>query len=810
MKTDTAEFINLLQTKKAAIYGTGFVAGMFWHALKKHGLTDRISCFVVSDPEVSHYHDLPVIKREELAEDPDLLVLLAVHKSVASELTELLGDRAIWIYPYLHEMLYGEPLQKNVSIPCRTLLQKQDRQNNWISFRFLAAKGYMEDRQESAKEIYMKCMSAHCGRQTAERRYALMQNLADSIREHGWNDSYPILIDESGRVIDGLHRIACACAAGIDTITCNVVAASDDFNVLLGDGNCLPDSMLAELDLTEEQKGLLASAKAELMGIASKAPEISVIIPVYNIGEYLNVCMETVRDQTFPDMEILLINDGSTDDSPQLCRYWARRDLRIRYIDKKNEGVAASRNLGVSQARGKHIAFVDPDDWLDLTYMEKLHDALEKNGARFAECDLWRYNDRTGKKIYRKCGSRAGLAYTFREHMKYGPTATYKSMSRRDLWTKYEIRMPDVSFESPAIYALVLALSRDVVSIEEPLYYYRRFRENSLVETGYASKDGKPDLTLGVSAMEYLIEQFKRCGIYDEYADTLEGVVKYRLSDILATQFHRRNPDEFRQIVSNYRTFLGRMFPEGLNGTYITWGGYNLARVLSHMDWLHDPSCRFSFSSIISVIGDAAPDSDSFRHKNKYREIMLERERLCTVWDTVEQIKPDYLFIDLLEERFDVTFYRGRYYTMSDAWDGRVNGVCSSDAELTGKVARNSSLGMGLWERAAEGFVQKLRRLSPETQIVIVENYLSTKHGDVRKQQEFDDAARIQKQNGLLKKYYDYLEGLCPEAVIIRPSGDSLYFTDDQYEYGAIPSHLNEVMNQRIAGMIQAVLKEKK
>ena len=80
-------------------------------------------------------------------------------------------------------------------------------------------------------------------------------------------------------------------------------------------------------------------------------PEVSVIIPVYNIGEYLDLCMKSLEQQTFRDFEILLINDGSMDDSDERCRVWAEKDSRIRYINKENEGVAASRNLGVRMTR---------------------------------------------------------------------------------------------------------------------------------------------------------------------------------------------------------------------------------------------------------------------------------------------------------------------------------------------------------------------------------------------------------------------------------------------------------------------------
>ena len=179
---------------------------------------------------------------------------------------------------------------------------------------------------------------------------------------------------------------------------------------------------------------------------------ISVIIPVYNVENYIDQCLESEVSQTYDDLEILLINDGSADDSASFCREWAKKDKRIIFIDKKNEGVSASRNMGIDLAKGEYIAFVDPDDWLDQRYFEKLIRAAEENGSEYAECDIWRYDNRTGKMIYRSCGERMGVPYTHDKHMKYGPTATYKAISKKDLWVRNKIRMPSCSFESPAVY----------------------------------------------------------------------------------------------------------------------------------------------------------------------------------------------------------------------------------------------------------------------------------------------------------------------------------------------------------------------
>ncbi len=535
-------------------------------------------------------------------------------------------------------------------------------------------------------------------------------------------------------------------------------------------------------------------------------PEVSVILPVYNVGEYLDICMESLCAQSFRNIEIILIDDGSLDDSAKRCRIWASKDDRIRFLSKENEGVAPTRNLGVSMARGKYLAFIDPDDWVDPDYIKKLHDALEESGADFAECDVWRYDNRSGKKTLRCSYGRMGVPYTLTEHMKYAPTATYKSMSRRSLWVENQIQMPSCSFESPAIYALVLALSNQVINIHEPLYYYRTFRENSLIENGYANRDGSSNNTLGIEAMSYLMAEFKRCGIYEKYADVLEGIVKYRLSDILATQFHRKAEKDFRCLVSNCREFLGRTFPNGHNETYFVWGGFNLNRILVHMNWLQDPGCRFNFSSIVSVCGEE-DDADRKRvfpyvHKNHYRQMMLERERKYEIWRMAAELKPSYLMMDLIEERFDLLDAGSRYMTKSDAYDGRTEGGCE-DAVL---LERDSQSCTELWKNCAKEFFDRMRRLSPGIRIVLIENYLSEMVGNYTNQSLHEDVDNIRRQNRILREYYMFVETICPDAVIIRPSEDEWYFTDEKFGYGAYPWHFNEIVNQRIAREVEEKL----
>ena len=122
---------------------------------------------------------------------------------------------------------------------------------------------------------------------------------------------------------------------------------------------------------------------------------ISIIIPIYNAEKYLCQCIESVLAQTFLDWELILVNDGSKDDSLNICRRFAAKDSRITVIDKPNGGVSSARNRGLEEARGEWITFVDADDWLDADALEIYSDALQRTGADIVKTG-YRFHRSTG------------------------------------------------------------------------------------------------------------------------------------------------------------------------------------------------------------------------------------------------------------------------------------------------------------------------------------------------------------------------------------------------------------------------------
>ena len=101
-----------------------------------------------------------------------------------------------------------------------------------------------------------------------------------------------------------------------------------------------------------------------------KKETVSIIVPIYNTEQYLKKCIDSLINQTYKNLEILLINDGSTDNSDSICNEYVKKDNRIKYYKKENTGVSDTRNYGIKEAKGSYLTFVDSDDWLDLTTIE--------------------------------------------------------------------------------------------------------------------------------------------------------------------------------------------------------------------------------------------------------------------------------------------------------------------------------------------------------------------------------------------------------------------------------------------------------
>lgn len=523
--------------------------------------------------------------------------------------------------------------------------------------------------------------------------------------------------------------------------------------------------------------------------------KISIIIPVYNVREWLDECLQSIEQQSFRDFEVILIDDGSTDDSGQKCNQWSQKDSRFRVIHKENEGLSYTRNRGIKSAKGKYVVFVDADDWVDKDFLFELYNAAVESDADIAECDIYRYNDVSKKKTYRTCYGALGIDYTKDEHLVYGNTAIWKCLIKKDLFEKFDIIFPDCHSPARAIYALLIAMANKVVNVRKALYYYRTFRKNSLTDKPRSVlENGR---AVGTQALEELIINFRKHQLDKIYEEQLERNVKYKLSDLLAANFYRREKEDFNKMVDDYQKLILEYFPNSKDRDYVTLGGYNLNRVTWSLNMLHNPANRFNFSSLISIV-EEIKEIPNLKHKNKYREIMVYRDLSSGFWNVLKEQKPSYIFMNLIEERFDVCQYQGGYITLSDAYEGAQIDIGEGIV-----ISRNTEECKKIWEKSCRVFIERITKEYPESRIVLIKDYLSEKIGDIDSRTDYENIEEIKEINKMLKEYYMFFEKECPSAIVVDLSFDDLYFTDKDYEYGAIPSHLNDVINRKIAAEIE-------
>ena len=124
-------------------------------------------------------------------------------------------------------------------------------------------------------------------------------------------------------------------------------------------------------------------------------PAVSVVIPVYNVDKYLSCCLNSVINQTMTDIEIILVNDGSTDNSEEICKEYEKKDSRVVYIKQENKGVSVARNIGKKYSKGEYIIFIDSDDEMNLSMIQKLYCDIKENNADIAICGIQRVKEKS-------------------------------------------------------------------------------------------------------------------------------------------------------------------------------------------------------------------------------------------------------------------------------------------------------------------------------------------------------------------------------------------------------------------------------
>lgn len=216
---------------------------------------------------------------------------------------------------------------------------------------------------------------------------------------------------------------------------------------------------------------------------------ISIIVPVYNVENYLRQCLDSIMSQTYQNFECLLINDGSPDNSADICREYVEKDSRFRYFEKENGGVSSARNLGIERSKGQYITFIDSDDWVESDYLEVLYKSLIDEKADVAVSTYKQFNmDDNNYYVHSYQRGYDRKVFTNEElidslPLLYGYDSTYNFVSckliTRNLLEYIRFNLSTDYGEDMEFWSKVFLIAKKIVYVNKDTYIYRTNNDSS-------------------------------------------------------------------------------------------------------------------------------------------------------------------------------------------------------------------------------------------------------------------------------------------------------------------------------------------
>ena len=280
-------------------------------------------------------------------------------------------------------------------------------------------------------------------------------------------------------------------------------------------------------------------------------PVLSIIVPVYNVEKYIRDCLDSILAQSFQEFEVILIDDGSSDQSGAICDLYAEKDERIHVVHKENGGLSSARNTGLDLAKGLYVGFVDSDDWISATMYEHLLQAVRTEDADIAAC-RWVEEEHIQKfkSVHTYTwNSKEVLRHFFLRQI---TESVCDKVFAVEMWRNVRFPEGEINEDTITLFSLLLKCRRAVfVDTEE---YYYRAREGSITKSGYSRK-----FRIVESHLRKMREKvLDRLPSLKKYVDYFLSVHYYclLLSVLKSGEFHT-----FRDDYRYYRKRFAEVFP---------------------------------------------------------------------------------------------------------------------------------------------------------------------------------------------------------------------------------------------------------
>lgn len=566
-------------------------------------------------------------------------------------------------------------------------------------------------------------------------------------------------------------------------------------------------------------------------------PDVSVILPIYNVEKFLRQCLDSVVSQTLKNIEIICVDDGSTDNSLNILKEYMEKDKRIIILQQENKGAGVARNAGLAIARGKYLSFLDSDDFFELDMLQTLYENAENNNADIIVHDVYLYDNETKETslptwIFKQEQLPQKVVFNYIDIPNYifsfSHTAAWNKLFKHSFISHESIKFQPLSNSNDFYFVcLALVLAKRISIVNKRLLYYRTNNKQSLSN----KKERKLNPENGYTAINALRSKLRGIGIYE----SLEQSVIDRLMSIYYYNSHLGDDDLKNYIYSRFKTqWLKEFNLESRKASFFYRSVYyemlqeikNMAVSNNRFDTkikiaIHGSCCsREIFNSSLNTF-----ELVSFLFQNPFHtmfekpfSIEIEEEELLT--DSISDSKfmrrmvanefnkkalqilnnnpADYLMIDVVDlrlGRFNVCFNNGEKTKILETNETTKKIQQLKEQLKSFDFTPESSMNISEeeWDCLIDKYVTELKKIYPVNKIILNRIAIATqyeKDGALVNFTEKTGGAPFRNKNLLLKLQNKLEEKL--DGCLILDNPPFPIIADPNHKLGLMSAHLKQ------------------
>lgn len=530
---------------------------------------------------------------------------------------------------------------------------------------------------------------------------------------------------------------------------------------------------------------------------------VSVIVPVYNVEDYIDRCMESLVNQTYSDIEILVMEAKSTDNSLRKVINWAKKDDRIIIVSRKDGGLGPGRNFALNIARGEYVVFVDSDDWISYDFIEKTVETAESDkDIDIVQAGVIIY-DGEKPRNEKKCVKDIVVEDIEAKEMLmcYGDNSMWGKLYRKSLFTENNIEQPALPCEDLAVYPALIAMARKVATCYGVTAFYQAGRVGSLFQISNI-------YTKFPEIMAWAKSTLCRLNKYIMYKDIFQFTMYRHFRN---TTIHCIGEEKYEHLELESRgmyEFECREFGPYKKVSYWVFGSFTL-RWIAHRfaEGKAGLKHHFAFTGLISQMSSAKLEKN-IKHADEFRMNSINSDYKGMFVNSDKDYKfPTCILIDFLQECNNVLLLKDNNYitdsialSESDFERDDVEKIVTWDSEEFWK----------LWKEKCSLFIKKIESFPEDIQIVLVRNWYAVQYLEDGNFYTYANVVDINNRNMLLEKMYTFFIENCRRVKIFDGDKELIYTDVSKQLYNPEPEYINSLYYTDLSRRIEFNLMREK